>query len=288
MTANVNVAKVLMAARRAVESGADFLDVGGQSTRPGASRVSANEEAARVVPVVEALAAMLVTEYPHRPVYLSVDTFYGEVAARAAAAGADVVGDVSGERSTDDARARREPPEAAAVRGDALARGSEARCSFRKTRDTHPATCARKSRPSRLYNAMRAVRAGIEPWRLWTDPGLGFAKTREGNWDVLRGLGRIRERMGGALARAPQLVGASRKGFLGDVLERESSAGRDRDVASAAAAVAAVAGGRTVAGARRWDDGGRVEGRRRRLAQPAGRRRLIDGQAPDRGLYPIG
>lgn len=246
VAANVNVAKVLMAARRAVESGADFLDVGGQSTRPGASRVSANEEAARVVPVVEALAAMLVTEYPHRPVYLSVDTFYGEVAARAAAAGADVVNDVSGGTidRTMHARVANLPRPLPYVAMHS--RGDPSTMQLpENTRYASGDVCAEIASESAL-NAMRAVRAGIEPWRLWTDPGLGFAKTREGNWAVLRGLGRIRERMGGALARAPQLVGASRKGFLGDVLARESSAGRDRDVASAAAAVAAVAGGADV------------------------------------------
>ena len=254
VAANVNVAKVLMAARRAVESGADFLDVGGQSTRPGASRVSANEEAARVVPVVEALAAMLVTEYPDREVYLSVDTFYGEVAAASCAAGADVVNDVSGGTidRTMHARVANLPRPLPYVAMHS--RGDPSTMQLpENTRYASGDVCAEIASESAL-NAMRAVRAGIEPWRLWTDPGLGFAKTREGNWDVLRGLGRIRERMGGALARAPQLVGASRKGFLGDVLgdsgrRRDESpvrSPRDRDVASAAAAAAAVAGGADV------------------------------------------
>lgn len=250
----VNVAAALAAARRAIESGADFLDVGGQSTRPGASRVSANEEAARVVPVVEALAAMLVAEYPDREVYLSVDTFYGDVAESAASAGADVINDVSGGTIDRTMHARVAnlprplPYVAMHSRGDPT--------TMQLPENTRYATgdvCAEIARES-VINANRAVRAGIEPWRLWTDPGLGFAKTKEGNWDVLRGLGRIRERMGGALARAPQLVGASRKGFLGDVLgdsgrRRDESpvrSPRDRDVASAAAAVAAVAGGADV------------------------------------------
>ena len=243
---NVDVAAALAVARLAVESGADFLDVGGQSTRPGASRVSAREEAARVVPVVKALAAMLVAEYPDREVYVSADTFYGEVAAACAAAGADVVNDVSGGTIDPTMHARVAnlprplPYVAMHSRGDPSTMQLP-----ENTRYASGDVCAEIASESAL-NAMRAVRAGIEPWRLWTDPGLGFAKTREGNWDVLRGLGRIRERMGGALARAPQLVGASRKGFLGDVLARENSAGRDRDVASAAAAVAAVAGGADV------------------------------------------
>ena len=241
----VDVAAALAAARLAVESGADFLDVGGQSTRPGASRVSAREEAARVVPVVKALAAMLVAEYPDREVYVSADTFYGEVAAACAAAGADVVNDVSGGTIDPTMHARVAnlprplPYVAMHSRGDPSTMQLP-----ENTRYASGDVCAEIASES-ASNAFKAVRAGIEPWRLWTDPGLGFAKTREGNWDVLRGLGRIRERMGGALARAPQLVGASRKGFLGDVIGRES-APRERDVASAAAAAAAVAGGADV------------------------------------------
>ncbi len=242
---DVDVAAALAAARRAVESGADFLDVGGQSTRPGATRVSAREEAARVVPVVRALAAMLVAEYPDREVYLSADTFYGEVAAACAAAGADVVNDVSGGTIDPTMHARVAnlprplPYVAMHSRGDPSTMQLP-----ENTRYASGDVCAEIASES-ASSAFKAVRAGIEPWRLWTDPGLGFAKTREGNWDVLRGLGRIRERMGGALARAPQLAGASRKGFLGDVIRRES-APRERDAASAAAAVAAVAGGADV------------------------------------------
>ena len=87
----------------------------------------------------------------------------------------------------------------------------------------------------------QAAAAGIEPWRLILDPGIGFAKTNEGNMELLAGLGQMRRRLrGGALRRAPLLVGPSRKGFLGTLTGRDKER---RDVATAAAAVVAVQAG---------------------------------------------
>jgi 2-amino-4-hydroxy-6-hydroxymethyldihydropteridine diphosphokinase/dihydropteroate synthase len=245
----VDVAAVLHRARLMIDSGADFLDVGGQSTRPGATRVSAEEEAGRVIPVLAALADMIAKEYDGvnngrhsgRP-FISVDTFYGSVAEAAAAAGADVINDVSGGTIDPHMHAcvakldRPLPYIGMHMRGDPGTMQSHEHVRYIDViNDVAGET---------VKNANKAIHAGIEPWRLWTDPGLGFAKTSDGNWELLRGLRDVREGLGGALARAPVLVGASRKGFLGAVTGR--AAAGDRDVASAAAAVAAVAGGADV------------------------------------------
>jgi 2-amino-4-hydroxy-6-hydroxymethyldihydropteridine diphosphokinase/dihydropteroate synthase len=92
--------------------------------------------------------------------------------------------------------------------------------------------------------ARRCIEHGIEPWRLWIDPGIGFAKTGRANIELLRDLPRVRSRLaplGGAVQNAPMLVGASRKRFLGEMTGRSEAT--DRDVASVAALVAAVKGG---------------------------------------------
>jgi 2-amino-4-hydroxy-6-hydroxymethyldihydropteridine diphosphokinase/dihydropteroate synthase len=93
--------------------------------------------------------------------------------------------------------------------------------------------------------AERAMAEGIPSWNIVLDPGVGFAKTAEGNLELLRDLGRLRaQELHGPLARAPVLVGASRKGFLGRVTGR--AAPRERDLASAVASAAAVAGGAAI------------------------------------------
>lgn len=92
--------------------------------------------------------------------------------------------------------------------------------------------------------AQRAVAAGIEPWRLVLDPGLGFAKTADGNLQLLVQLPQLRAALPPPLARLPQLLGPSRKGFLGRLTGREQA--EERDYATAAAAALCVAGGANI------------------------------------------
>lgn len=180
----VDLAKVVAEARRMVAEGADFIDVGGQSTRPGAIRVSAQDEAARVVPVVKAL-----TEALPREVYVSVDTFYGAVATATAAAGADIINDVSvGTLDPDGmfkamADMRRPLPYVAMhMRGDPMSMQSEENTAY--TGGDVAGVVGEE-----LYAQARlAAAAGVEPWRLWSDPGLGFAKTHDQCWDLLGNL----------------------------------------------------------------------------------------------------
>jgi 2-amino-4-hydroxy-6-hydroxymethyldihydropteridine diphosphokinase/dihydropteroate synthase len=227
-------------ARDMVAAGATIIDVGGQSTRPGATRVSPEEELARVVPVVRALAA----EYDGRDdVFISIDTFYGAVASAAAEAGADIINDVSG--GTWDAAmlptvARLEKPlpyVVMHVRGDPSNMQSSANTPY-------AGHMCDEVGDGLLSTARRCVEQGIEPWRLWIDPGIGFAKTSRANIELLRDLPRVRSRLaplGGALMNAPMLVGASRKRFLGEISGKAEAS--ERDAASIAALVAAVRGG---------------------------------------------
>jgi 2-amino-4-hydroxy-6-hydroxymethyldihydropteridine diphosphokinase/dihydropteroate synthase len=239
------------AARRLVSSGADFVDVGGQSTRPGATRVSPEAEAARVVPVIRAVAAALAEDAKASSkrasrAFVSVDTFYGSVASAAARAGADVINDVSagtldaGMLAAVAATEHPTPYIAMHMRGDPTTMQSAALTRYDDV--------SRRVGEELAARAAAASAAGVEPWRLWTDPGLGFAKTHEGCWDLLANLRGVRDAVtregGGGLARAPMLVGASRKGFLGAATGK--AAASERDPATAAACVAGVLAGADV------------------------------------------
>jgi dihydropteroate synthase len=178
--------------------GADVVDVGGESTRPGAQRASVHTELSRVVPVIERLAAAGVA--------VSVDTMRAEVAAAAVAAGAILVNDVSGGLADPEML-----PTVAGLDVDYIAmhwRGHSDRMADLATY-TDVVAEVTEELADRLW---AAVAAGVKPGRVILDPGLGFAKTAEHNWALLRGL----EHLGG-LGR-PLLVGASRKRFLGELL----------------------------------------------------------------------
>lgn len=181
--------------RKLAAEGADLIDVGGESTRPGAQRPDAAEELRRVVPVVSALAAE-----GHA---VSVDTMRAEVAAQALAVGARVVNDVSGGLA--------DPEMAGVVAGsgaDFVAmhwRGHSADMQSRAVYDDVVA----QVRDELLERVAALTSAGVDQARIVLDPGLGFAKSPEHNWAVLRGLDGII----GLGHRV--LLGTSRKHFLG-------------------------------------------------------------------------
>lgn len=206
--------------------GADLVDVGGESTRPGAGRVGADEELRRVLPVIRALSAASVV--------VSVDTTRASVARAAVAAGARVVNDVSGGLAD---------PAMLATVADAGTpyvlmhwRGPSADMQQRASYDD-VVTDVRRELSARLAAALEA---GVAPELLVLDPGLGFAKHARHNWALLARLAEILD-----LGR-PVLVGASRKAFLGSALAGADGADRStegRDDASAAvSAIAAAAG----------------------------------------------
>jgi dihydropteroate synthase len=208
-----------------VHDGADLVDVGGESTRPGAVRVDVEVELARVLPVVRGLVAA--------GVVVSIDTMRAEVARQAVDAGAAVVNDVSGGLA--------DPQMHATVARLAVPyvamhwRGFSDRMDGLAVYDDVVAD-VRAELAQRLADA---VAAGVDPQAIVLDPGLGFAKEAEHNWALLHGLGSLVE-----LGR-PVLVGASRKRFLGSLLAADGSprplGERDR-ATDAVSALAAAAG----------------------------------------------
>jgi dihydropteroate synthase len=206
--------------------GADLLDIGGESTRPGATRPLVAEELDRVVPVIRALAA--------DGIAVSVDTMRHEVATAALDAGAVLVNDVSGGLA--DPRIL----EVVAERGAAyVAMHWRAHSAVMREHATYDDVLldVRAELDQRLE---AAIAAGVAADRLVVDPGLGFAKTAEHNWELLQRLPEL-EQLG-----VPILVGSSRKSFLGTLLAGPDGSPRpvlDREDANVAlTTIAAIQG----------------------------------------------
>ncbi|MFD1859291.1 dihydropteroate synthase [Aeromicrobium camelliae] len=186
-----------------VARGADLVDVGGESTRPGAVRVDPEEEQRRVLPVI--------TELARRGVVVSVDTMNAETAERALDAGARILNDVSGGRAD---------PRMTAVAADAGVpfvvmhwRAHSAQMQQHTEYDDVVADVLDELQ----QQIDDAVAAGIDPANIITDPGLGFSKTGAQNWELLAQLDAFH-----ALG-FPVLVAASRKRFLGELLAAHGS-----------------------------------------------------------------
>jgi dihydropteroate synthase len=221
---NLAPADATAAARRMLAEGAAIVDVGGESTRPGAEGVSADDELRRVVPVLEALEG----EVP-----VSIDTSKAEVARRALELGAELVNDVT---------ALRGDPELAAV----VAESGAYLCLMHMQGE--PRTMQADPRyddvvsevSSFLEERLRAaVQAGVAEDRICLDPGIGFGKTVEHNFELIRRLDELT-----ALGR-PVLIGISRKSSLGKLLgDPEAKTGSV--AASVGAAVAAYERGATI------------------------------------------
>jgi len=183
------------------EQGADLIDVGGESTRPGAAEVSADEELRRVIPVIHALAV--------EGIPVSSDTYKPEVAARAIDAGAAVINDVTGLRD----------PEMIEV----LAKSSARVCIMHM--QGMPRTMQERPRYKNvrvdvreylIHAAMLAEDKGVAPGRIWIDPGIGFGKTVAHNLTLLAHLEDF------VRTGYPVLLGVSRKSFIGKVLGTET------------------------------------------------------------------
>jgi 2-amino-4-hydroxy-6-hydroxymethyldihydropteridine diphosphokinase/dihydropteroate synthase len=233
---HAGVAAAVRHAKAMAAAGADIIDIGGQSTRPGSDLLTAEQEAARVLPVIQAL--MQEEETARMP--LSIDTFYADVAAAAVEAGATMVNDVSG--GTMDPRMHRQVAELGVPYVLMHMRGTPQDMQHR--RHTAYSDVIADVAAELTQAASAAIAAGIEPWRLVLDPGLGFAKTHDGNVALLAGLPALRAALPPPLAHLPQLLGPSRKGFLGRLTGRQVAA--ERDWATAAAAALCVAGGANI------------------------------------------
>jgi dihydropteroate synthase len=217
--------RALAHAERMAEAGADLIDIGGESTRPGAPPVPVDEELRRVIPVIEKVAARC--RLP-----ISIDTSKAEVARRAIGAGAAMVNDVT------------------ALRGDPAMAGVVAQAGvpvvLMHMRGT-PATMQRRPRYRAVMEELlrffreriaAAVAAGIDRRRIMLDPGLGFGKTPAHNLEILRRLDLL------ARLNRPILIGPSRKSFLGKLIDRppgqSPSQSDNRRLEGTAAAVTAA------------------------------------------------
>ena len=209
-----------------IAAGADIVDVGGESTRPGAERPSVEEELRRVMPVVSALAAS--------GAVVSIDTMRAEVARAAVGAGAAIVNDVSGGLADPEMvpfiAMNRLPYVAMHWRGHSTDMQSRAAYD-----DVVEDVCRELIARRDLL-----LGAGIEPERLVLDPGLGFAKNADHNWALMAALPVLHE------LGHPILVGASRKTCLGRLGRRDGEAPRpaaERDPETAATSVLAAMAG---------------------------------------------
>ncbi len=221
--ARLDASRAIAAGLQMVEEGADLLDIGGESTRPGATAVELDEERRRVIPVIEGLASRV-------RVPLSVDTYKARVAEDALMAGASFVNDISGLRF--------DPALAGVV---ARHRGA---LILMHTRG-RPAQMAQHANYLDVIDEVRdelresiafATGAGVPKEQILIDPGIGFAKEAPHSYEVMARLDEFAE-----LGR-PLVVGPSRKSFLAKAIGQTLSPS-DRDYATAAAVTAAVIGG---------------------------------------------
>lgn len=209
-------------AQQLIAEGADIIDIGGESTRPGAQPVSVREELERVLPIIEGLRGISVP--------LSIDTCKPEVMRAAISAGASMVNDIN---ALQDAAAR-----------DAVAASGVAVCLMHK--QGNPQTMQRQPQYDNVVAEVRdflrgriaaSEAAGIARERIVIDPGFGFGKTLAHNLDLLRHLDKLRE------LGMPIMAGLSRKSMLGTITGREVG---DRIAASVAAALIAVQHGASI------------------------------------------
>ncbi|HEY5006856.1 MAG TPA: dihydropteroate synthase, partial [Caulobacteraceae bacterium] len=210
-------------ARTLIAAGADSLDIGAESTRPGAEPVVAADELARVVPVITAIRA-------ESGISISIDTMKPEVAAAAVAAGATMWNDVTALRWSEDSLAT-----AADLGCDVVLMHMQ---GVPRTMQAAPAYDDVVAEVSTFLvaRADAAVAAGVAPEKIWLDPGIGFGKTGAHSLTLLAHLDRI------VALGFPVLLGASRKSFLGKI-DRAATGAGDRLGGSLAAALAGAAAG---------------------------------------------
>jgi len=229
----------MLQAEQLIASGADILDIGGESTRPGSVTVAAPDEIKRVIPVIKQLAQTC-------QVPLSVDTFKAEVAEAALAAGAAIINDVTGLLGDPDMAqvVARYGAGLILMHNPVLYRqGHPAAAAFTNMPYLDAQTTARFSglnllAATRLFfdtGVDRAVTAGIDRTRIILDPGIGFGLTTDESLDLIHSLSQIQL---DASQRLPVLIGPSRKRFIGDILGKPVQERLNGTIAASVAAIA--------------------------------------------------
>ncbi|GJZ92255.1 folate synthesis bifunctional protein, mitochondrial [Tanacetum coccineum] len=234
-----SVGSAISRVKTMVSEGADIIDLGAQSTRPMATKISVEEELDRLIPVLEKILELPEIEGK----MLSVDTFYSEVASEAIKKGAHIVNDVSGGKLDSDmlrvVAGLNVPYITMHMRGDPSTMQNSENLKYDDV-------C--KEVGDELYECVKAAElCGVPAWRMVLDPGIGFSKKTEDNLEMLMGLKRFRSEIGRkslGVSRAPLLIGPSRKRFLGDVCGRSSAI--ERDAGTVAAITTAVLGGANI------------------------------------------
>lgn len=199
------------------DQGADIIDIGGESTRPGADRISEQEEIDRVLPVIESLVA--------EGIVVSIDTMRASVAKTAVAAGAHIINDVSGGKSDPEML-----PYVATLDLPYILMHWRGPSNVMNSLTDYDDVVA-DVRNELLAQVHAAVAVGVDRSRIAVDPGIGFAKTVDQNWPILKHL-EVLEAEG-----LPILMGVSRKKFLGELLAKD---GEPREMAGREAATTAI------------------------------------------------
>ncbi|KAK1317689.1 hypothetical protein QJS10_CPA05g01079 [Acorus calamus] len=225
--------------KKMISEGADIIDIGAQSTRPLAQRISPEEELSRLIPVLDAIQ-----EIPEAEGKLfSIDTFHSEVASEAVSKGVHIVNDVSGGKLDTNilevVSKLRVPYVVMHMQGDPLTMQSKENLCYNNV-------C--KEVASELYSRVNdAELSGIPAWRIIIDPGIGFSKNCEDNLEILMGLPSIRGEIASkslAASHMPILIGPSRKKFLGQICDRQNAI--ERDPATIAAVTSGLLGGANI------------------------------------------
>ena len=183
----------LQSAEEMIAEGAAIIDVGGESTRPGYTKISDEEEISRVVPVIEAIKQRF-------DIPVSIDTYKSEVAKAAAAAGADLINDIWGLKFDD-------------KMAEVIAENNLACCLMHNRTNTEYSNFMEDMKQDLRETIAIARKAGIADDRIILDPGVGFAKSYENNLEVIRRLGELRK------LGYPLLLGTSRKSVIGLTLD---------------------------------------------------------------------
>ncbi len=197
-----SVDDALRQAERLLDEGADILDIGGESTRPGGGKVRSEDELRRVIPVIEGINKRF-------DAVISVDTWKSDVAAKAVEAGAEIINDISGLRFDE------KIAEIAAVHRTGLVL-MHSRGDFETMHQVYPETDVISGVTEGLGWSIRKARsAGVKDARICLDVGIGFGKTQDQNLELLA----LLEKLCSRFSEFPMMVGLSRKSFIGKILD---------------------------------------------------------------------